>query len=69
MGFKTHDVAAVRVDYGVLSAATNRFDESRYLVGAGGSCRVFKAEVYGHPVAIKIFNETDGAWDDKQVSE
>ena len=63
------DTGTTRMDFEVLSAATERFLESKYLVGKGASCRVFEAKVYGHPVAIKCFNETDGAWDDKQVRE
>jgi serine/threonine protein kinase len=28
---------------------------------------VFKADVYGFTAAIKVFNETGGEWDDKQI--
>jgi hypothetical protein len=55
-----------RVGYTSLAAATNKFNEQTHLLGRGGSCRVFKGDVYGHPTAIKVFNETGGAWDDKQ---
>jgi serine/threonine protein kinase len=29
---------------------------------------VFKAAIFGHPTAIKVFNETGKAWDDKQIA-
>ena len=64
----TSIASTTRIDFEVLSEATNRFNESKYLVGKGASCRVFRAKVYGYPVAVKVFNETAGAWDDKQVS-
>ena len=50
----------------MLSEATNRFD-LKCLVGTGGSCRVFRAVVFGRTVAIKMFNETEGKWDDMQI--
>ena len=50
----------------VLSKATDQF-ASTHLVGTGASCRVFRAELYGRAVAVKMFNETAGKWDDKQV--
>jgi serine/threonine protein kinase len=57
----------VRVDFDVLSKATNNFDEDAFLLGRGGCCRVFKGEVYGYPAAIKVFEEASGAWDDQQI--
>jgi hypothetical protein len=60
------DIATVRVDFKVLRQVTNNFDK-RHLLGEGGSCRVFKGDVYDYPTAIKMFNETDGAWDDRQI--
>ena len=59
--------AAIRVDYHTLIEATNSFNEQTNLIGKGASCRVFRGDVYGHPTAIKVFNETAGAWDDKQI--
>jgi hypothetical protein len=55
-----------RLDYAVLQQATDGFAED-HLLGRGGSCRVFKGKVYGHLVAIKVFNEDGGSWDDKQI--
>jgi hypothetical protein len=54
------------VDYAVLQQVTDGFAEE-HLLGRGGSCRVFKGRVYGHLVAIKVFNEDGGSWDDKQI--
>jgi hypothetical protein len=59
----------IKVDYAAIKQATNNFNEDTHLIGHGGCCRVFKAQVYGHPCAIKVFNETEGqeAWDNKQI--
>ena len=60
----------VRVDYQELERATNGFNKSTHLIGEGGSCLVYEAEVYGHPAAIKVFNEEEGReeWDSKQLN-
>jgi hypothetical protein len=59
----------IKVDYAVIRRATNNFSEATHLIGKGGCCQVFKAQVYGHECAIKVFNETEGqeAWDNKQI--
>ena len=65
-------VLTTRVDYEVLSDATERFSEEKgkgYLMGKGASCRVFRASVYGYPCAIKMFNETAGSWVSAQAHE
>ena len=65
-------VLTTRVDYAVLSDATERFSEEKgkgYLMGKGASCRVFRAKVYGYPCAIKMFNETAGSWVSAQAHE
>ena len=58
---RTHARDTTRVDYEVIRQETNDFDDE-HLLGDGASCRVFKGELYGYPVAIKVFNETDGVW-------
>jgi hypothetical protein len=57
----------VRFGYAVLQKATDNFNEAHNLLGRGGCCRVFKGSVSGQIAAIKVFNETGGAWDDKQI--
>jgi serine/threonine protein kinase len=54
------------VDFEVLRTATNDFSDS-HLLGLGASCRVFKANVYDYPTAIKCLTEAAGVWDDKQL--
>jgi hypothetical protein len=56
----------MHIDFEVLRTATNNFN-GKYLLGVGASCRVFKANVYGYPTAIKCLTETAGVWDDKQL--
>ena len=56
------DAGTTRIDYCVLREATGGFSEKRCLLGKGASCRVFRARVYGHPVAVKVFNEDAGDW-------
>jgi hypothetical protein len=60
--------ALIRVDYKVLRWATNDFSQ-QHLIGKGGCCKVYKATVYGHECAVKVFNEAAGqeAWDNKQI--
>ena len=58
--------STVRVDFQALHDATGGFRDA-YLLGRGGCCHVFKGDVYDYPTAIKAFNETAGAWDDKQI--
>ncbi len=63
------ELATFRVDYAVLHKATDGFNERTHLLGCGGSCKVYRAEVYGHVVAIKVFNEEEGQedWSNKQI--
>jgi hypothetical protein len=58
--------SAIRVDFQLLSKATDGLAE-KHLLGRGGSCRVFKGDVYGYSAAFKVFDEKQGAWDDRQI--
>jgi hypothetical protein len=53
----------VKVDFEEIKRATENFSD-RHLLGKGGCCRVFKAAIYGHVCAVKVFNELKGqeAW-------
>ena len=37
-------------------------------IGDGGSCTVFKTEVYGMPCALKVLSKSAGAWEEEQFS-
>ena len=71
-GNKSQDLDDISVDYEILEAATDGFDELDGLIGTGGSCRVFKGIVADFPVAIKVMHgdavkPSKQAWEDKQV--
>jgi hypothetical protein len=44
------------VSYAELRVATGKFGD-RHLIGDGGSCKVYRAEVYGVAVAVKVMTE------------
>jgi hypothetical protein len=46
------------VSYAQLRIATGKFAQ-RNLIGDGGSCRVYKAQVYGVDVAVKVITENN----------
>jgi hypothetical protein len=50
----TEEWPALRVDYEVIKTGTGGFDEQSHLIGLGGSCKVYRGKVYGHPAAIKV---------------
>jgi hypothetical protein len=56
-----------KVDYRVLQKATQGFDDSLQ-IGDGGSCTVFKAQVYGEEVAIKVLAADASGWDARQFA-
>ena len=68
--------AASHIAFALIQRATNTLDEERHLLGHGGSCRVFDAEIGGYAVAIKVMNDQGqespdarklAAWLDQQV--
>jgi hypothetical protein len=65
----TGESEVTRINYTDLQSATNSFEDSAK-VGVGGSCSVFKAELYGMPCAIKVLSQHASPWEVKQfVSE
>jgi hypothetical protein len=50
---RTRHVTSDKIDFRVLQAATDNFS-ARLEIGAGGSCSVFRAKVYGYPCAVKV---------------
>jgi hypothetical protein len=56
-----------KVQYADLQAATRNFGDS-HKIGDGGSCVVYKAELYGVPCAIKLLSQNASAWEEKQFA-
>ena len=56
-----------KVQYADLQAATRNFGDS-HKIGDGGSCVVYKAELYGVPCAIKLLSQDASAWGKKQFA-
>jgi hypothetical protein len=56
-----------KVQYADLQAATRNFGDS-HKIGDGGSCVVYKAELYGVPCAIKLLSQDASAWEEKQFA-
>ena len=57
-----HDRRHFMIAYNVLENATGKFS-SDMRIGGGGSCEVFRAKVYGVPVAIKALKHVQGQED------
>jgi hypothetical protein len=59
----------IRVDFEVLRKATDGFNVKTHLLGKGGCCKVYRARIYGHVCAVKVFNEAEGQeeWEDRQI--
>jgi hypothetical protein len=55
------------VQYTDLQAATNNFGPN-HKIGDGGSCVVYKAELYGLPCAIKLLSQDASEWEKKQFA-
>jgi hypothetical protein len=55
------------VSYADLQAATSDFSGSNK-IGDGGSCSVYKGELYGVPCAIKILSREASAWEETQFT-
>jgi hypothetical protein len=60
--------AAKTIDFGDIQAATNNFDPASE-IGEGGSCRVYKGDLFGVPCAIKVFCEEASEWETKQFQD
>jgi hypothetical protein len=56
-----------RVQYADLQAATNNFG-TEHKIGDGGSCVVYKVEMYGVPCAIKLLSQDASAGEGKQFT-
>jgi hypothetical protein len=56
-----------RVQYTDLQAATNNFGAD-HKAGDGGSCVVYKANLYGVSCAIKLLSQDASAWEEKQFT-
>jgi hypothetical protein len=56
-----------KVQYADLQAATRNFGDS-HKIGDGGSCIVYKAELYGVLCAIKLLSQDASAWEEKQFA-
>jgi hypothetical protein len=56
-----------KVQYADLQAATRNFGDS-HKIGDGGSCVVYKAELYGVPCAIKLLSQNASAFEEKQFA-
>jgi hypothetical protein len=56
-----------RVGYADLQAATNSFGDG-HKIGDGGSCVVYKAELFGVPCAVKLLSQDASAWEEKQFA-
>jgi hypothetical protein len=56
-----------KVQYADLQAATRNFGNS-HKIGDGGSCVVYKAELYGVPCAIKLLSQNASASEKKQFA-
>jgi hypothetical protein len=59
---------AKTIDFGDIQAATNNFDPANE-IGEGGSCRVYKGDLFGVPCAIKVFSEEATEWETKQFQD
>ena len=60
-----HDKSVLR--YRNLEARGSRASRSANLLGEGGFSEVYKGEIYGFPMAIKVFNKSqamDEPWND-----
>jgi len=55
------------IPFASVHAATDGFIENRRLAG-GGSCTVFKGDLYGLPVAVKQLHSDADAWNNAQYA-
>jgi hypothetical protein len=58
---------ATKVQYTDLMAATHNFGDS-HKIGVGGSCVVYKTQLYGLPCAIKLLSQDASAWEERQFT-
>ena len=56
-----------RVSFNTIQQATQNFSKSKR-IGGGGSCFVYKGEIYGVTVAIKALKESDDDTDESMLS-
>jgi hypothetical protein len=61
------EAMAVQVPFDDLSAATGGFNSGNS-IGEGGSCCVFRGELFSVPVAVKRLEDTGSSWERKQFA-
>ena len=61
------EARAVRVPFDELKTATGMF-ESCNSIGEGGSCRVYRGELFDVPVAVKRLEDNDSSWERQQFA-
>jgi hypothetical protein len=61
--------AVISIDFADIIVATNNFHESQKL-GEGGSCTVYRGNIFGVPCAIKRFTpDAESEWLEKQFKD